>query len=143
MKFVRFTTALLMMLALNTIALGTGGLTGLGGAAAPGLPDLPNVPDGSEVRILRDELQSVLSSGTVKAKTLVMATSGGRLPPFVRVKVWIGITEKGTADLLSFPGSVAESGMDVTLEEGGDRVSFTQVMREAYGVKVEFKDSKK
>ncbi len=136
MKFVRFTTALLMMLALNTIALGTGGL-----AAAPGLLDLPNVPDGSEVRILRDELQSVLSSGTVKAKTLVMATSGGRLPPFVRVKVWIGISEKGTADLLSFSGSVAESGMDVTLEETGDRVSFTQVMREAYGVKVEFKDS--
>jgi hypothetical protein len=138
MKFAHFTTALLMMLVLNTIALGTGGF-----AAAPGLPGLPNVPDGSEVRILRDELQSVLSSGTVKAKTLVMATSGGRLPPFVRVKVWIGITEKGTADLLSFSGSVADSGMDVTLEEGGDRVSFTQVMREAYGVKVEFKDSKK
>ena len=109
----------------------------------PGLSGLASVPDGSEVRVLRDELQSVLSSGTVKAKTLVMATSGGRLPPFVRVKVWIGVTEKGTADLLSFSGSVADSGMDVALEEGADRVSFTQVMREAYGVKVEFKDGKK
>jgi hypothetical protein len=130
MRFARFTISLFMML-------------GSGLAAAPGLPDLASVPDGSEVRILRDELQSVLSSGTVKTKTLVMVTSGGRLPPFVRVKVWIGVTEKGTADLLSFSGSVAESGMDVTLEQGGDRVSFSQVMREAYGVKVEFKEVKK
>ena len=140
MKFARFTTAVLLIL-----VLGSGGLPSLGESesAAPGLSGLSSMPDGSEVRILRDELQSVLSSGTVRAKSLTMATPGGRLPPFVRVKVWIGISEKGTADLLSFSGSVAESGMDVTLEEGGDRVSFTQVMREAYGVKVEFKDSKK
>jgi hypothetical protein len=86
----------------------------------------------------------VLSSGTVKAKSLVMATPGGRLPPFVRVKVWIGVTEKGSADLLSFSGSVAESGTDVMLEESaGDRVSLMQVMREAYGIKMEFKDAKK
>jgi hypothetical protein len=138
MTFLRLTTTLLMLV------LGTGGLSVRGESAAPGLPDLPSVPDGSEVRILRDELQSVLSSGTVKAKILTMATSGGRLPPFVRVKVWIGVTEKGSADLLSFSGSVAESGVDVTLEEdAGTRVSFTQVMREGYGVKVEFKDAKK
>ena len=124
-------------------ALSTGGLPGHGESAVPGLPDLPSVPDGSEVRILRDELQSVLSSGTVKAKSLMMATPGGRLPPFVRVKVWIGVTEKGNADLLSFSGSVAESGSDVTLEEGTERISFMQVMREAYGIKMEFKDAKK
>jgi hypothetical protein len=138
MKFVRFTTALLILV------LGWGGLPSLGESAVPGLSGLPSVPDGSEVRILRDELQSVLSSGTVKAKSLTMATPGGRLPPFVRVKVWIGITDKGTADLLSFSGSVAESGTDVMLEEdAGSRVSLMQVMREAYGIKMEFKDAKK
>jgi hypothetical protein len=139
MKFAHFTTALLLIL-----VLGSGGLPSLGESAVPGLSGLSSVPDGSEVRILRDELQSVLSSGTVKAKSLTMATPGGRLPPFVRVKVWIGVTEKGNADLLSFSGSVAESGTDVMLEESaGDRVSFLQVMREAYGIKVEFKDAKK
>jgi hypothetical protein len=139
MKFARFTTAFLLVL-----ALGSGGLPSLGESAIPGLSGLSSVPDGSEVRILRDELQSVLSSGTVKAKSLVMATPGGRLPPFVRVKVWIGVTEKGSADLLSFSGSVAESGTDVMLEESaGDRVSLMQVMREAYGIKMEFKDAKK
>jgi hypothetical protein len=140
MKFGHLTTALLILV------LGVGGLPSLGESesAAPGLSGLPSVPDGSEVRILRDELQSVLSSGTVKAKSLMMMTPGGRLPPFVRVKVWIGVTEKGAADLLSFSGSVAESGTDVMLEESaGDRVSFMQVMREAYGIKVEFKDAKK
>jgi hypothetical protein len=137
MKFARLKMVVLLMLTLGA------GLPGLGESAVPGLPDLPSVPDGSEVRILRDELQSVLSSGTVKTKTLVMVTPGGRLPPFVRVKVWIGVTGKGSADLLSFSGSVAESGSDVMLEETGDRVSFAQVMREAYGVKVEFKDAKK
>jgi hypothetical protein len=138
MKFAHLKMAVLLMLTLG------GGLPGLGESAVPGLPDLPSVPEGSEVRILRDELQSVLSSGTVKAKTLVMATPGGRLPPFVRVKVWIGVTEKGNADLLSFSGSVAESGTDVTLEAAaGDQVSFMQVMREAYSIKVEFKDAKK
>ena len=138
MKFARLTTCVLMMLALST-----GGLPGRGESAVPGLSGLSSVPDGSEVRILRDELQSVLSSGTVKAKSLVMMAPGGRLPPFVRVKVWIGVTEKGNADLLSFSGSVAESGSDVMLEEGAERISFSQVMREAYGVKVEFRDGKK
>jgi hypothetical protein len=136
MKFARLKMMVVLMLTLSGL--------GFSESAVPGLPDLPSVPDGSEVRILRDELQSVLSSGTVKAKTLVMTTPGGRLPPFVRVKVWIGVTEKGSADLLSFSGSVAESGTDVMLEETpGDRVSFMQVMREAYGIKVEFKDGKK
>jgi hypothetical protein len=134
MKRTWLKTVFLMLLVFGTAGLG----------AAPGLPELPSLPDGSEVRILRDELQSVLSSGTVKAKNLVMTTPGGRLPPFVRVKLWIGVTEKGTADLLSFSGSVADSGTDVFLEENpGDRVSFVQVMREAYGVRVEFKDGKK
>jgi hypothetical protein len=138
MKFARLTTALLILV------LGSGGLPSRGESAVPGLSGLSSVPDGSEVRILRDELQSVLSSGTVKARSLTMATSGGRLPPFVRVKVWIGVTERGSADLLSFSGSVAESGTDVALEESvGNRVSFMQVMREAYGVRVEFKDAKK
>jgi hypothetical protein len=140
MKFAHLTTALLILV------LGLGGLPSLGESesAVPGLSGLASVPDGSEVRILRDELQSVLSSGTVKAKSLTMATPGGRLPPFVRVKVWIGVTEKGSADLLSFSGSVAESGTDVMLEEdAGSRVSLMQVMREAYGIKMEFKDAKK
>jgi hypothetical protein len=139
MRFFRFKLTLLTVFALGAGGLGFGSL-----GAAPGLTDLPSVPDGSEVRVLRDELQSVLSSGTVRLRTLTMATPGARLPPFVRVKVWIGISEKGSSDLLSFSGSVAESGMDVTLEEeDGERVSFAQVMREAYGVRVEFKDAKK
>ena len=137
MKFAHLTTALLILV------LGLGGLPSLGESAVPGLSGLSSVPDGSEVRILRDELQSVLSSGTVKAKSLAMMAPGGRLPPFVRVKVWIGVTEKGNADLLSFSGSVAESGSDVMLEEGTERISFSQVMREAYSIKVEFKDVKK
>ena len=137
MKFAHLTTALLILV------LGSGGLPSLGESAVPGLSGLSSVPDGSEVRILRDELQSVLSSGTVKAKSLAMMAPGGRLPPFVRVKVWIGVTEKGNADLLSFSGSVAESGSDVMLEEGTERISFSQVMREAYSIKVEFKDVKK
>ena len=110
------------------------------------LPGLPAVPDGSEVRILRDELQSVLASGSVKSRKLELATPGGRLPAFERVRVWVAVPTNGSSDLQTYPGQVTETGSDVlidTRERGNDKVSLTQVLREVYGVKLTLTEARK
>ena len=113
--------------------------------AGPGpLPGLPTIPDGSEVRILRDELQSVLASGTVRNRTLTMWVTGARLPALERVRVWVGVPVPANAasDLKSFSGMVTTDGTDVNLEIGKERWSFNQVIREVYGIKLEMKEKK-
>ncbi len=109
-----------------------------GSALAP-LPGLNAIPDGSEVRVLRDELQSVLASGTVKNRVLTMITWSPRLPAGERVRIWISVPVGSTNDLKSFVGNVNADGSDVTLEAGKDRVSFVQVLREAYSIRLEMK----
>ena len=114
-------------------------------AAGP-LPGLSAVPDGSEVRVLRDELQSVLASGSVRARKLELATPGGRLPAFERVRVWIAVPQDGSSDLQTYPGQVTETGMDVlidTREKGSEKVSLTQVLRDSYGVKLTLTEARK
>jgi hypothetical protein len=110
------------------------------------LPGLPAVPDGSEVRILRGELQSVLASGSVKAKKLELATPGGRLPAFERVRVWIAVPQGAHSDLQTYPGQVTETGMDVlidTREKGSEKVSLSQVLRDSYGIKLSLTEARK
>ena len=109
-----------------------------GPALAP-LSGLNAIPDGSEVRVLRDELQSVLASGTVKNRVLTMITWSPRLPAGERVRIWISVPVGSTNDLKSFVGNVNGDGSDVTLEAGKDRVSFVQVLREAYNIRLEMK----
>lgn len=103
------------------------------------LPGLNAIPDGSEVRVLRDELQSVLASGTVRNHLLTMTTSSPRLPAGERVRIWIAVPVGSTNDLKSFVGNVNADGSDVLLESGKDRVSFVQVLRDAYNIKLEMK----
>ncbi len=106
------------------------------------LPGLPVIPDNSEVRILRNELQSVLASGTVRNRTLTMWVTGVRLPAQERVRIWVGVPSTGASDLKSFAGIVSTDGADVLLEVGKERVSFSQVIREVYGIKLEMKEKK-
>jgi hypothetical protein len=110
----------------------------LAGSFTP-LPGLNAVPDGSEVRVLRDELQSVLASGTVRSRVLTMITSGGRLPAGERVRIWISVPVGSSNDLKSFVGNVNADGTDVMLESGKDRVSFLSVLRDAYNIRLEMK----
>jgi hypothetical protein len=111
----------------------------LAGAALSPLPGLNAIPDGSEVRILRDELQSVLASGTVRNRVLTMTTSSSRLPAGERVRIWISVPIGTANDLKSFVGNVNADGSDVLLESGKDRVSFVQVLRDAYSIRLEMK----
>lgn len=111
----------------------------MAGASLSPLPGLSAIPDGSEVRVLRDELQSVLASGTVKNRVLTMITWSPRLPAGERVRIWISVPVGSTNDLKSFVGNVNADGSDVLLESGKDRVSFIQVLREAYNIRLEMK----
>ncbi len=110
----------------------------LAGPLAP-LPGLNAIPDGSEVRVLRDELQSVLASGTVRNRVLTMITGSGRLPAGERVRIWISVPVGSSNDLKSFVGNVSTDGSDVLLESGKDRVSFASVLRDAYNIRLEMK----
>jgi hypothetical protein len=119
-----------------------GWMTAFAWAGLGPLPGLPVIPDNSEVRILRNELQSVLASGTVRNRTLTMWVTGARLPAQERVRVWVGVPAAGASDLKSFVGIVSADGTDVLLEVGKERVSFAQVIREVYGIKIEMKEKK-
>ncbi len=110
----------------------------LAGSLSP-LPGLNAIPDGSEVRVLRDELQSVLASGTVRNRVLTMITSSGRLPAGERVRIWISVPMGSSNDLKSFVGNVNADGSDVTLESGKDKVSFLWVLHDAYNIRLEMK----
>lgn len=111
----------------------------LAGPTLSPLPGLSAIPDGSEVRVLRDELQSVLASGTVRNRVLTMITWSPRLPAGERVRIWISVPVGNANDLKSFVGNVNADGSDVLLESGKDRVSFVQVLREAYSIRLEMK----
>lgn len=102
------------------------------------LPGVPALPDGSEVRVLREELRSIVSSGTVRDRVLVLSPAP---PAGERVQLWIAMPskDKGT-ELKQFPGEVARSGQDLAVfVEPKKPVSFRDVLDKAYGVRLEMR----
>jgi hypothetical protein len=105
-------------------------------AALPPLPGVSSLPDGSEVVIWSADAQYKLAKGAVKMRVLTMSTLHDKLTPNEKVAIWVN---KNTSDLKSFPGTVSKDGLDVNLEIDNTKVSFTQTLKEAYGVKLEWK----
>lgn len=103
--------------------------------AAP-LPGVPALPDGSEVRVLREELRSIVSSGTVRAGVLALAP---RPPAGERVQLWIAMPGgDGGTELKQFPAEVARDAQDLDVYvEAKKSVSFKLVLEKAYGVRLE------
>ena len=111
------------------------------GAALPPLAGVPTIPDGSDVKIVSLDA-AVYATGIVKAKGLTMTTPSiaKRLPASERVQLWIGIpsaADSSNRDLKSFAAITSPTGTDLLIGEGKDRVSLTQVLREAYGIRFE------
>jgi hypothetical protein len=105
-------------------------------AALPPLPGVNSVPDGTEVVIWSADARSKLAKGAVKSRLLTMTTLHDKLTPNDKVAVWIS---KDTADVKSFPGLVNKDGTDINLELSNSKVSFSQTLKEAYNVKLEWK----
>ena len=111
------------------------------GASLPPLTGVPTIPDGSDVKIVSLDA-AVYATGIVKSKGLTMTTSSAakRLPASERVQLWIGIpsaADSSNRDLKSFSAVTSASGTDLLIGVGKDRVSLTQVLREAYGIRFE------
>jgi hypothetical protein len=108
-------------------------------SALPPLPGVSSMPDGTEVVIVSGDAQSKLAKGVVKLRILTLSALRDKLTPLDKVEVWISAPVKNTPDLKSFPGSVSKDGTDINLELSNSKVSFTQTLKEAYGVKLEWK----
>jgi hypothetical protein len=108
-------------------------------SALPPLPGVSSMPDGTEVVIVSGDAQSKLAKGAVKLRILTLSALNAKLNPLDKVAVWISVPLKNTSDLKSFPGLVNKDGTDITLELTNSKVSFNQTLKEAYGVKLEWK----
>ncbi len=109
-------------------------------AALPPLPGVSGLPDGSEVVIWSADAQSKLAKGAIKLRILSLTALYDKLTPNDKVGVWV-LPFKNTSDLKSFAfaGTVSKDGLDVMLELANSKVSFTQTLKEAYGVRLEWK----
>jgi hypothetical protein len=108
-------------------------------AALPPLPGVSSMPDGTEVVIVSGDAQSKLAKGVVKLRILTLSALRDKLTPLDKVEVWISVPLKNTSDLKSFPGLVNKDGTDINLELTNSKVSFSQTLKEAYNVKLEWK----
>jgi hypothetical protein len=110
-------------------------------AALPPLPGVSSVPDGTEVVIFSADAQSKLAKGAVKTRVLTLTALNDKLNQNEKVEVWLGVPTKPSYDLksFSFTGTVSKDGTDVNLEIANNKVSFTQTLKEAYNVKLEWK----
>ncbi len=108
-------------------------------AALPPLPGVSSLPDGTEVVIFSADAQSKLAKGAVKLRVLTLTALNDKLTPNDKVAVWISVPLKNTSNLKSFTGTVSKDGLDVNLEIENAKVSFSQTLKEAYNVKLEWK----
>ncbi len=108
-------------------------------AALPPLPGVSSLPEGTEVVIFSSDAQSKLAKGVVKSRVLALSAQREKLTPLEKVEVWIGLPVKNTSELKNFPGFASKDGLDVNLEINNTKVSFSQTLKEAYNVKLEWK----
>jgi hypothetical protein len=105
------------------------------------LPSIPSLPDGTDVKVV-SATTAVYATGVVKSRVLSISTTGGKLPSNEKVQLWIGIpnlSDPNNRDLKSLAAVTSASGTDIFVGEGRDRVSFTQLLKEAYGVRLELR----
>lgn len=127
---------------LMTILKGTLLVIAFGAGLSP-LAGVPIIPDGSDVKVVSLDA-AVYATGVVKARvlTLITPSAAKRLPASERVQLWIGIPSaagSSNRELKSFPAATTTTGTDLLIGEGKDRVSLTQVLREAYGIRLEMR----
>ena len=110
-------------------------------ASLPPLTGVPTIPDGSDVKVVSLDA-AVYATGVVKARALTLTTPSAakRLPASERVQLWIGIpsaADSSNRELKSIPAVTSATGTDLLIGEGKERVLLTQVLREAYGIRLE------
>jgi hypothetical protein len=113
----------------------------LAGPLAP-LPGVPAMPDGTDVKVVNSTAQAVYATGVVRSRALVMTTSNGKLPRNERVHLWIGIPVGGGSDdknVVSITAMTSSGGTDILVGEGKDRVLLSQLLREAYNIRLEMR----
>jgi hypothetical protein len=84
----------------------------------------------------------VYATGVVRSRALVMTTSNGKLPRNERIHLWIGIPVTGAGDdrnVVSITAMTSSAGTDILVGEGKDRVLLSQLLREAYNIRLEMR----
>ena len=100
------------------------------------LPNVPNLPDASRIEVIGQDLKVKHATGVVSKKVLTLVADKARLPASSKVQVWIAAPGENVQNIA---GMVSTNGKDILLEVGKDKVSFEETLREAYGVKLEWK----
>jgi hypothetical protein len=72
---------------------------------------------------------------------LSVTTSSGKLPRNERVHLWIGVPVAGSdqKNVVSITALTSSSGSDILVGEGKDRVQLSQLLREAYNIRLEMR----
>lgn len=108
----------------------------LGWALAAPLPNVPNLPDGTRVEVVGQNLTSKYARGTITKKVLTLTADKARLPSLEKVNLWLAVPNN---DVVNIVGTVSKDGKDIMLELAKEKVSFEDTLREAYGIKIEWK----
>jgi hypothetical protein len=105
-------------------------------APTPTLPSLPMLPDTSRVEVVGQDLKVKHATGLVNKKVLTLTADKARLPALARVNVWVAVQGE---DVQNFVGAATRDGKDILLEVGKEKISFEEILREGYGIKLEWK----
>ncbi len=103
------------------------------------LPGLPILPEGTQIQVFREDLKFVLAAGEVKNKTLVLRAPNARMKEKELVKLWVVLPKPAKQEPLSYSGQTTGDGQDILLT---DKVLLSQLLKEAYGLKLEIKEAK-
>ncbi|MFN3266403.1 MAG: hypothetical protein ACK41E_06130 [Deinococcales bacterium] len=103
---------------------------------APLLSGVPTLPDTSRVEVVGQDLKVKYATGMVSKKVLTLTADKARLPTAARVNVWVAVAGE---DVKNFVGVATRDGKDITLELGKERLSFEEILREGYGIRLEWK----
>jgi hypothetical protein len=104
--------------------------------AAPTLPNLPMLPDTSRIEVVGTDLKVKHATGVVNKKVLTLTAEKARLAALARVNVWVAVPGE---EVRNFVGTTSRDGKDILLEVGKEKISFEETLREAYGIKLEWK----
>jgi hypothetical protein len=100
------------------------------------LPNVPYLPDASRIDVVGLDLKVKHATGVVMKRTLTLIADKARLPALAKVNLWVAVPNEDVKNLV---GTVSRDGKDIILEIAKEKVSFEEILREVYSIKLEWK----
>jgi hypothetical protein len=100
------------------------------------LPDVPNLPEATRIDVVGQDLKVKHATGVILKKTLTLIADKARLPAYAKVNLWVAVPYN---DVKNLSGTVSKDGKDIFLELNKEKVSFEEILREVYNIKLEWK----